>query len=241
MMNPQSRRLGMPPEETPFLYHGTTETVARAALAEGLKPRGVTKAEGNWDCASHEDAVYLTTVYAPYFAYSAVDDDKKENWGVVEVDTRKLGKEHLYPDEDYLEQVARFNPEEFDIGPSMEERTDWFKEHLEDFKHLWEASLDGIGNCSFRGSVPPEAITRVAIFDPESNPTVAVTAIDPTITLMNYKICKEKYEALTQWFMGVVHVEALCGIGYLTSDEGMRQRWAEEFNKIGGLEVLHAR
>lgn len=60
------------------LYHGTTEAVARAALAQGLAPRALTRAKGNWDKhPSNPHAVYLTTAYAGYFAACASDDGNK--------------------------------------------------------------------------------------------------------------------------------------------------------------------
>lgn len=88
------------------LYHGTTEAVARAALAQGLAPRSLTQAKGNWDKhPSNPHAVYLTTAYAGYFAACASDDGNK--WGLVEIETDLLDVARLVPDEDWLEQVSR--------------------------------------------------------------------------------------------------------------------------------------
>jgi len=131
-------------------------------------------------------------------------------WGLVEIDTDLLpngfsagGLEaYLYPDEDFLEQVTRGHgpcPE----GRTMEERTAWFRENLLGFHHVWEDSIKGLGNCACLGEVPAECITKAVIFEPESNPIMAMMSSDPQITLMNYAIMGgSKYRALTDWFFG---------------------------------------
>jgi hypothetical protein len=84
----------------------------------------------------------------------------------------------------------------------MEARTEWFRERLYSFAHLWDKSIEGLGNCAYQGAVPPSAITRVGLFTPASNPSIAMMIMDPMITLMNYRICGPKYRALVQWLMG---------------------------------------
>lgn len=182
-----------------FLYHGTTEEIARKSLTRGLLPRELSGAESVWDCPSCPEYVYLTTGYAPYFALNASKDDK---WGIIEVDLDCLDPDEMYPDEDFLEQATRGK------GPapkrlSMKDRTAWFRDHLPTFKHHWEDSLEGLGTATHYGSIPASAISRVSIYDPRSNQSISTLAADPMITIMNYQIMGgTKYRALTSWFMG---------------------------------------
>ena len=192
-----------------LLYHGTSERVARLAMTEGLSPRFQSGVESVWgDHPSSEHHVYLTTAYAGYFAMNATEGE--ERWAIIEIDTDLLpddgtGCEHLYPDEDWLEQVTRGQelPEEWGVnGATMEVRTKWFRENLWRFGHLWEKSVEGLGNCAYNGVIPPEAITRVSFVDPKGNPSMTLMASDPCITVMNYRICQGKYQGLMRWLMG---------------------------------------
>ena len=190
------------------LYHGTTETIARKALKEGLLPRNMTGSEGNWeDNPSSSHLVYLTEVYAAYFGFCARTDG--ENIGIVEVETDLLNEQSMRPDEDFLEQVNRMGSKlpkllqkELNKCSSMEERTAWFKIHLGLFKEFWKNSVEGLGNAAHYGSILPKAITKVAIFDPKTNPLIFQTAMDPTISILNFRFMADKYRAVTSWLMG---------------------------------------
>lgn len=191
------------------LYHGTSERVARLAMTEGLCPRFESGVESVWeDHPSSEHYVYLTVAYAAYFAMQATE--KGERWAIIEIDTDLLpddgtGCDHLYPDEDFLEQATRNQelPEDWGLnGASMEVRTEWFRANLWRFGHLWEDSIKGLGNCAHGGVIPPEAITRVSFVDPKGIGAMRFMAADPMISLMNYAFCQHKYKALTRWFMG---------------------------------------
>lgn len=238
------------------LYHGTSESVARRALVEGLLPRSASGDEGHWEaCPSNPDLVYLTVAYAPYFATAATEGD--ERWGIVEVDSDLLNEHRLLPDEDFLEQASRGQDlaavlgDGFPEGDYMTERTEWFREHLWAFQHLWRKSIEGLGNCAHAGAIPPEAITRVSIFDPSSNPTLMMAAADPIIALMNYRFCSDKYRALCQWLMGdeppVAHFLGIPGLDpkqveQMMADGGpwaqMAQQWERALALTSGREVI---
>jgi hypothetical protein len=184
------------------LYHGTNEIVAQKALKEGLKPRGNRK--GNWKHTvdSRRDAVYLTDIYGPYFAYCA--SKGKQRPAVLEVDLDKLDQSRLIPDEDFLEQatrgvegVAGHCPKEI---KSMKARTEYYRAIAELNPQLWEKSLAGLGTVSYQGTIPPEAITRVAYIRRDHD--MLFEAADAMICLMNHKLCKPKYEAITKWAFG---------------------------------------
>lgn len=193
------------------LYHGTTESVARKAMTEGLltrEDRGGVDGDRWEGCPSSEKHVYLTAAYAAYFA-SVACGDGDERLAIIEIDTDLLpdGTGDLMPDEDFLEQATRGQapPQDWDLpAEGMEERTKWFRDRLHWFSHLWERSVEGMGNCAHEGSIPPEAITRVAIIDPRrpENKAAIFMAADPSISILNYRFMGGKYRALTRWFMG---------------------------------------
>jgi hypothetical protein len=190
------------------IYHGTTEAVARAAVTEGLKPRGESGVKTNWEnCPSRSDLVYLTTAYAGYFGISA--SEPGDPIGIIEVDLELLDQSLLLPDEDFIEQGSR-GDSQWDnkwiqsalVGLDMTERTAFFRDNLELFSSLWTDSLAHLGNCAYKGSIPREAISRICIFDPKENPTIHHLALDPTISLLNYQFCGNKYRSLCRWLIG---------------------------------------
>ena len=205
--------------------------------------------------------MYLTRSYAPYFAFNAtpadegVDDSK---WGIVEVDTDWLEEWNLVPDEDYLEQGSRnmqLPPEDeieysdfagLQLCETMEERTAWWRENLEGFAHLWEKSIEGLGNCAYMDSIPSVAINRVAIYDPKTNPEMTMLCLDPMITLMNYQICGNKYRGATDWFFGAkVDPMDLFGFGFGrhaakegTGDPALDDLLRRERERLAGVEEV---
>lgn len=197
-----------------ILYHGTSKANAMKIIKEGIRPRS--EGTGNWENhPSIKDHVYLTKGYAPYFA-SQASQESEDAWAVIEVDTDKIEELFLYPDEDYLEQTTKNLSEEFiereglkhlfyDYpleNVTLNERTQWFRDRIERFAHFWEASLESMGTCSVKGAIPPEAINRVAFYDSSSNPLITSYSVDPTITILNWRICKHKFISLTEWFFG---------------------------------------
>ena len=238
------------------LYHGTTETVARLALTGGLKPRSDQAVEtSNWreTTESHPRHVYLTDAYAGYFAFAACDE-ATEKWGIVEVDTELLDLGRLHPDEDFLEQATRGQAPEgctglAECGDDMKARTLWFRDHLRQFP-CWDLSVESLGTCSYHGAIPPQAITRAAVFDPRSNGSVAMALLDPSITLLNYAITGGKYRALTAWLMGEDVDASLAfwpgGVGPSPAEvdalgprlRDQTERWAEVLGDRAGLEVI---
>lgn len=205
------------------LYHGTSERVARAAWREGLQSRqfqGETDEDrSRWDFPSGYDRIYLTNCYAPYFAMVAANDDRWSDngrWAIVEVDADGLD---LLPDEDFLEQASRgrddLPTDDEDFGPPWSElheagsdvhaRTRWFRDYAWHFDHMAEQSLEHLGTCAVFDEVPPNHITRVVLFDPsacEGNRVAAAMALDPQISLLNYRFMRGKYKSLLSWFLG---------------------------------------
>jgi len=187
------------------LYHGTTERIGRRALTEGLRPRKLT-GKSNWkhSVESHPSLIYLTIAYAPYYALQAVKNLKKQKFAIIEIETAVLDASRMRPDEDFIEQATRSdeNNSAGIKGKTMNERTKYIRNHIDDFSKSWKLSVEHLGNCAYKGVIKPVAITRVSVVDISECKEMCFEAIEPTISLMNYKICGAQYRMLNRWFMG---------------------------------------
>lgn len=191
-----------------LLYHGTSESVARRALKEGLRPRSDTGVPSLWErtVPSNPNVVYLTSSYPGYFAGHAAKDG--ERWAIIEVDIDELDEMDLHPDEDALEQGSRQQGEtgfdELDALPrsAMKERTLWFRDNIDLFQDLWERSLEGLGTVGHYGAIPPKAILRVSFYDPKSSPAVTLAAVDTMVSLVNHKFLADRHSRMVSVLMG---------------------------------------
>ncbi len=193
-------------------YHGTSVKNAERILKEGLLPRydqdGLVKSNWEHSVPSAYDRVYLTNIYAPYFAMGASDYD--EPWAIIELDTFHLSNDDFVPDEDYLEQRMRFegnlpittNGKLCPYIADVKGRTEYYRDNIQDFQELWAMSHNNLGTCAHMGAIAPKHIRRVAVFDPKKNPCVALAAMDPSISIFNYQLMRDKYYAITNWMMG---------------------------------------
>lgn len=183
------------------LYHGTTETVAKKVIFEGLKPR-IMVGKSNWNhtVKSNPSLVYLTSVYAPFFSICSAKQN--ESLGIVEVDIEKLDPKWMRPDEDFIEQASRYAPNLVpNAGKGLINRTKYVKKHIDEFKHLWKESIKFIGNCAFKGQIPTSAITKIVVIERKYS-TMEFNALNPSITIENFSFCQEQYKFLTKWFIG---------------------------------------
>jgi len=189
----------MPDLQIPrFLYHGTGENTAQAILIEGITPRGGSRPSTWGEVPSAPDRVYLAEGYAPYFAAAAAEDGERH--ALVEVGTARLESRLLRPDEDFIAQALKRQNSEC-RGLSWPELNHLVLT-LDRWDDCWRESLQGLGTCAHAGVIPAEAITRVALYDPTDNPQMAIAALDPAISVLNWMVCAEKYRLLTRWYMG---------------------------------------
>lgn len=228
-----------------LIYHGTNELVARKAINESLKPR-ICTGKSNWKhtIESNPNLIYLTTTYAPFFALSCKKSNEK--FGIIEIDTDFLDVNNLFPDEDFIEQATRHEKGILGIkGNTIEQRTKWIRKNIEFFQPFWEKSIKGIGNCAYKGIIAPSAISRISIFNLEKCAPMCMSAMDPSITILNYYICKQKYQTITKWFMGdKVTLEEFDNIfKYKFNNnqemEDYRNHWEKILNNREGIDIIY--
>jgi hypothetical protein len=187
------------------LYHGTTETIGRQAKTEGLRPRKLT-GKSNWKhvVESNPSLIYLTTAYAPYYALHAVNGNKNEKISIVEVETDLLDETNLRPDEDFIEQATSLDKKNTVgiRGKTVNQRTKYIRNRLDEFSGFWKQSVEHLGNCGFKGIITGEAITKVSVVDISKCKFMCSEALEAVITLANYSVCGAQYRMLTRWFMG---------------------------------------
>jgi len=181
------------------LFHGTSESSVAGILKHGIIPRKLAKKD-NWKhtISSNPQMVYLTDCYAGYFAQSAVKKD--ERWAIVEVELEHLDEGKLYPDEDCIAQTLRLQGHY--IAIDLNTLTRRIRDSIDEWQEYWELSVRGIGGCAHRGVISRDAITRIALYDPKSNPFITLACLDPAISTLNHFFCQPKYSALTRWLMG---------------------------------------
>lgn len=183
------------------LYHGTSSLWLESVLREGIKPRERTRVD-NWKhtVGSNKKVVYLTDAYASYFALNAVGSGSPvtEHCVVLEIDSDRLDERLLCADEDAIEQTQRGNDKLGDWD--MKRRTIYYRARA----HLYSAedSLRAMGTCAYRGTVPPRALTRYAVFDQGKAREFVWGGMDPFISTSNYKFMAEKYRSFHAWLFG---------------------------------------
>lgn len=201
------------------IYHGTNGIFKEDILKNGLKPRG--ENIGNWEeYPSRIDCVYLTAAYPFYFAINT--DADFDELLVIEIDTDKLDQSLILPDEDLIGQirnsageekmssethaVVRQELENYIVGLNdkdtltLGEREPDKPATAEEIESTWKTSIKVIGNCCYKGAIPPAAFTRYCTVKSSQRPIPLCMAINASPRIL-YKN-KADHEKLTQWFFG---------------------------------------
>lgn len=174
------------------VYHGTGIQHLVSILTNGLRPRN--KKKSNWkEFPSRKDMVYLSTAYAPYFAMINNSDKAV----ILEIEIDELDQDKLFPDEDGIAQALSQQEK-----VPLDEVHDQVKDNLEFYQHLAMASIDLIGNICYQGTIKPEQIKRYTTIEFNKRTELTMICGDPSISVMNYKLCGNKYRTFTEWLMG---------------------------------------
>lgn len=178
------------------IYHGTSSRFLNSILKKGIIPRR--KRNGHWeDYPSHPDMAYLSIAYPFYFAACTADNDELSL--VLEIDTDLLDEKLFYPDEDFIAQGL--------AGPSgdLNKIHNTARRNLAKFRDYWQESINRMGNCCYKGVIPPKAIMRYCLFDRRQRPTLNIAFLDPAISIINYTFMNAKYKGMVQWMFGDIH------------------------------------
>lgn len=199
-----------------LVYHGTTATVAREAVTKGLHPRG-DQGTTNWpSLPSNLNMVYMTKSWSLAYAAKAVENAANSDSlaAIIEIDTEKLVKENLRPDEDFLkdyrqllDQFTRYRSqweqgllriwEKFpEIRPIEGETFAAFSEDVEVMQAHWQRSLELLGTVAYKGIIPPTVIVRYAIIDTKNTHSLIKYSRMLSVRIMNYLMGRDQQAAL---------------------------------------------
>lgn len=142
---------------------------------------------------------------------------------IVEVELDPI---KLYPDEDFIVQVLAMKE-----NRSIEHFHDDVRENLELYQHHALDSLGGLGNCSHKTAVPASSISRYCLIDCQKRRDLAMMCMDPSISLMNYRFCGERYRSLIAWLFGDRH-DFVLSIADNESHIQMMERVQPGFRKL---------
>jgi hypothetical protein len=218
--------------EGTHLFFGTSEEVAKRSPVIGIqpddvisvRPKGLSRNRVN----RKKDCLYLTNVYAAYFALC--NTGPGERWGLVEIDFAALDRTALLPDDDYLRQLHR-------AGLDADARMDGSRFHGSPPR--WQDSLAHFGTCVYKGPILPAFITRVAIYDPLSNPfiTQEVSQLIPSIA--GHHSAADRCRALTRWLMGENITWQDWMAEELPDDSEERNRISAGLQERSGLDIFY--
>ncbi|MGB2926446.1 MAG: hypothetical protein WBB82_14175 [Limnothrix sp.] len=140
------------------IYHGTSIEFIEQIAEKGILPRSDSGNKGNWeDLPSEENVVYLSCIYAPFYAHQA----NFKYGALIEIEIPKSEYQNLLPDEDFLEQAL--TPTNSDLD--LKQWTKYFRENLQKYQHYWKKSLLKLGNCAYQGCIPIEFISRITCWE----------------------------------------------------------------------------
>jgi hypothetical protein len=176
------------------LYHGTSESRARQILQSGLQPRG--KGRPSFpDINSYSNMVYLTSYGASAYAYH-VALKTKEKWGILEIDVDKLDPALIYPEQGYIiEPLVDVGTDDKIVEALLKQEA----KGLEQYQPQWEDCLKKRGSVAYKGIIPPNCITRAAIYDPESNPELLDRLISTQLGTAAFEVLNKRLTAATRW------------------------------------------
>lgn len=170
-----------------ILAHGTSHKALLSIMDYGLEPRGnQVGSKGNWkDHPSMPELVYLTTAYATFFSTATKKRGNALAFAVVNL--ASLDITNLLADEDAVTQCG--SPFDFKAGGAVT-----YLQTLQSKGYGGSWSLKTIGNVSHLGKISPKHIEYGVVL-PRGVPNLWMIC-DPSISVMNFKICGAMYRAL---------------------------------------------
>lgn len=177
-------------------YLGTTESIAKLAPHGGIEPHQLPPHSSHYDDVNGGKWVYLSSVYAGYFALDAAGRDRR--WGVVEVDLNKLCQNGFLPYEGYLADRSRKKISDDDARKKL---MAGYRKDMGSKKEKWKDSLDECGVVLYAAKIPADAVNKVAIYDPRSNKYITDEIAKAVLHTSAYKDTFARNQLLTKWLM----------------------------------------
>lgn len=181
------------------LFHGTTEIIAKGATVSGIKPYEVSPFDGGKPrsiCASSGGNICLTDVYGAFMAFDTCTP--KDRWGIIEIDVDKLDEKLFVPHEIFLLEKSKKKIENY--KDHYQAVVDYRFKLLTNQKY-WKDSFFSLGLCNYHGIIPPDAISKISIFDWRSNWFITREVVGATISSKFHKIQSERHMLINRWMM----------------------------------------
>ena len=219
------------------LYHGTSETIAKVSCIKGLSPYKVPVVEDGVPrkiLASTESCICLTAECPGLMASEMVNS--RERWGIIEIDASLLSSALFLPHELFLTEKLKPRSEEEWLNKLAQTR-----ENLVNNRHKWRNSMDEFCFCVYEGPIPLSAITRVAIYDPRSNPAITKAVVSAPFGTRFYKLNSHRQGMVVRWFMGedISPEEWLGSSAYAKMDHSAKNQISQVLRNKQGLDIFY--
>ncbi len=193
-----------------MIFHGTDANNIEDILKNGIRPWNEFREQTNWtEIPTHKDMVYLSDVYALYYAEAATNETN--DIALFEIDETKLDQQSIFPDEDFIAQVfldAKNIGEEIPLVFSACDSIIKITELIEprDYRPMTTACRLNYGNLAYNGTIPPSAITRYRRYSFEAHDMLYFIVSDPCVSPMNFRLVGERYRSLCDFVIrGLTH------------------------------------
>lgn len=204
--------------EEVILYHGTYIDNLKKILKNGIQPGNKLRKQ-NWEHTefpTREGLVYLTLAHAIAYAVSASPKDHRVGDGFLIFEC-KVPEEKIYPDEDYLGQLAAGYMGQLDPEHQASDECNPLLH-----QQIWRRSLMNMGNCCTT-FIASEQITRYAVVTDKS---VIADGVDLPLGILPFLLTGKQNLYQLQWIF----------------DEGVDYRNREYFypeGKISGEKIAY--
>ncbi len=227
-------------ENSPKLYHGTTEIVAKTACSKGLTPYEVDAFDlGNPRNlrASTTRGICLTATYPGLMAFDTASN--REKWGIMEIDVAYLYPDFLMPHEVFLAEKVKTK---IATEGDRLKKLDQIRQNLSNHHKKWRESLDNYGVCVYEQEIPVTAITKVAIYDPYSNPSMTKAMLSGFLGTKFHKSNLDRQGMIIRWLLGenITPEEWLGNETYSKLPHFERDRVGQVLRNKHGLDIFYS-
>lgn len=226
--------------KSPKLYHGTTQLKAKEACSVGLVPYELK----DFDAygvprnlyASSREGITLTSSYPGLLSYET--SSHKEKWGIMEIDVSHLSPEGFAPYEGFLLEKMKVKIVDED---DRYKKLSQIRQSISSHCRQWRESLEEFGFCAYKELIRPEAISKVTIYDPQSNPIITRAIVSCIIGSKLHRSNLNRQRMLTRWLIGenVTAEEWLGTSVYSKMSHTEKDQVSQVLHNKNGLDIYH--